>query len=147
MVLKSLDPFQKVLKICFYLKYPWTVDPWWTTIKGDIKESGSCERLNNNKKCPEHICSIQMIWVLWLFCFNLFWLSWGFVAACGPSLVAVSMSISILRVWWLLLLQGKWAPGQMGSVVVMHGCSCLAACGIFLDQGLNPCPLHWQADS
>ena len=21
------------------------------------------------------------------------------------------------------------------------------ACGIFLDQGLNPCPLHWQADS
>ena len=23
----------------------------------------------------------------------------------------------------------------------------LAACGIFPDQGLNPCPLHWQADS
>ena len=22
-----------------------------------------------------------------------------------------------------------------------------AACGIFLDQGTNPCPLHWQADS
>ena len=85
-----------------------------------------------------------MIWVLLLFCFNLFWLSWVFVAACGPSLVSVSMSISILRVWWLLLLQGKWAPGQMGSVVVMHGCSCLAASGIFLDQGLNPCPLHWQ---
>ena len=21
------------------------------------------------------------------------------------------------------------------------------ACGIFLDQGLNPCPLHWQAGS
>ena len=21
------------------------------------------------------------------------------------------------------------------------------ACGIFPDQGLNPCPLHWQADS
>ena len=21
------------------------------------------------------------------------------------------------------------------------------ACGVFLDQGLNPCPLHWQADS
>ena len=25
--------------------------------------------------------------------------------------------------------------------------SCSAACGIFLDQGLNPCLLHWQADS
>ena len=25
-----------------------------------------------------------------------------------------------------------------------HGLSCG---GIFLDQGLNPCPLHWQVDS
>ena len=25
--------------------------------------------------------------------------------------------------------------------------SCSSACGIFLDNGLNPCPLHWQADS
>ena len=28
-----------------------------------------------------------------------------------------------------------------------HGLSCSAACGIFLDQGSNPCPLHWQVDS
>ena len=28
-----------------------------------------------------------------------------------------------------------------------HGLSCSAACGIFPDQGSNPCPLHWQADS
>ena len=34
-----------------------------------------------------------------------------------------------------------------GSVVVAHGPSCSAACGIFPDQGLNPCPLHWQADA
>ena len=33
------------------------------------------------------------------------------------------------------------------SVIVAHGPSCSAACGIFLDQGSNPCPLHWQADS
>ena len=33
------------------------------------------------------------------------------------------------------------------SVVVAHGLSCSAACGIFPDQGSNPCPLHWQADS
>ena len=25
--------------------------------------------------------------------------------------------------------------------------SCFPACGIFPDQGSNPCPLHWQADS
>ena len=34
-----------------------------------------------------------------------------------------------------------------GSVVVVHGLSCFTACGIFPDQGSNPCPLHWQADS
>ena len=36
---------------------------------------------------------------------------------------------------------------RAGSVVVAHGPSCSAACGIFPDQGLNPCSLHWQADS
>ena len=33
------------------------------------------------------------------------------------------------------------------SVIVAHGPSCSAACGIFRDQGSNPCTLHWQADS
>ena len=33
------------------------------------------------------------------------------------------------------------------SVIVGHGLSCSTACGIFPDQGLNPCPLHWQVDS
>ena len=36
---------------------------------------------------------------------------------------------------------------RSGSVVVAHGPTCSAACGIFPDQGSNPCPLHWQADS
>ena len=52
-----------------------------------------------------------------------------------------------------------WAVGAQASVVVAHGLqsagsavvahrlSCSAACGIFLDQRLNLCPLHWQADS
>ena len=30
-----------------------------------------------------------------------------------------------------------------GSVVVAHGLDCSAACGIFPDQGSNPCPLRW----
>ena len=34
-----------------------------------------------------------------------------------------------------------------GSVIVEHGLSCSAACGIFSDQGLNSCPLLWEADS
>ena len=32
-------------------------------------------------------------------------------------------------------------------VVSVHGHSCSAACGIFLDQGSNLYPLHWQGDS
>ena len=35
----------------------------------------------------------------------------------------------------------------MGWVVVVHGLSCSAACGIFPDQGLNPRPLGGQVDS
>ena len=40
-------------------------------------------------------------------------------------------------------------PGSraQGSVVVLQGLSCSSACGIFLDQGLKPYPLHWQVDS
>ena len=36
---------------------------------------------------------------------------------------------------------------MQASVVVVHGLSCSAACGIFPDQGADPCPLHWQVDS
>ena len=34
-----------------------------------------------------------------------------------------------------------------GSIVVVHGLSCSVACGVFSDQGSNPCLLHWQVDS
>ena len=33
-----------------------------------------------------------------------------------------------------------------GSVVMAHSLSCSMACGMFPDQGLNLCPLHWQVD-
>ena len=58
-------------------------------------------------------------------------------------------------------LKGTWAsvvqllgsivavpgPQSTGSTVVGHRLSCSEACGIFPDQGLNPCLLHWQAVS
>ena len=86
-----------------------------------------------------------------LYFFFFFWLRWVFIAARRLSLVAASGGYSSLQcagfsLWWLLLL---WSTGSrlMGSVVVAHGLSCSTACGIFPDQGLNPCPLHWEADS
>ena len=44
---------------------------------------------------------------------------------------------------------GAQAPGmqQVRSVAVTQGLSCSEACVIFLDQGSDPCPLHWQMDS
>ena len=45
------------------------------------------------------------------------------------------------------LLLRSTGSRRAGSVIVAHGLSCSAACGIFPDQGSNPCPLHWQADS
>jgi len=38
---------------------------------------------------------------------------------------------------------GSWASAVAGLGLSSYGCM---AKGIFLDQGLNPCPLHWQAD-
>ena len=45
------------------------------------------------------------------------------------------------------LLLRSTGSRRAGSAVVAHGPSCSAACGILPDQGSNPCPLHWQADS
>ena len=53
-------------------------------------------------------------------------------------------------------LQQLWCVGSIvvarglqsaGSVVMVHRLTCSRACGIFPDQGSNPCLLHWQADS
>ena len=85
-----------------------------------------------------------------LFFFNL-WLYWVFVFARGLSLVAASGGHSSSRHAGLSLLQPlllrSTGSGFSDSVVVAHGPSCSVACGIFPDQGSNPCPLHWQADS
>ena len=69
----------------------------------------------------------------------------------GLSLVAASgghssMWCAGLSLSWPLLLRSTGSR-PAGSVIVAHGPSCSAACGIFPYQGLNPCPLHWQADS
>ena len=69
----------------------------------------------------------------------------------GLSLVVASGGHSSSRcaglsLSWPLLLQSTGSR-RAGSAIVAHGPSCSVACGIFPDQGSNPCPLHWQADS
>ena len=83
--------------------------------------------------------------------FIYFWLCWVFVSVRGLSLVVASGGHSSSRCAGLSLsrplLSRSTGSRRAGSVIVAHGPSCSAACGIFPDQGLNPCPLHWQADS
>ena len=79
------------------------------------------------------------------------WLCWVFVSVRGLSLVAASGGHSSSRCAGLSLsrplLLRSTGSRRAGSVIVAHGSSCSAACGIFPGQGSNPCSLHWQADS
>ena len=57
-----------------------------------------------------------------------------FIAVCRPLTIAAS-----------LVAEHRLQTLRLSNVA--HGPSCSEACGIFPDQGLNPCPLHWQVDS
>ena len=88
---------------------------------------------------------------LFIYLFIYFWLCWVFVSVQGLSPVAASGGHSSSRCAGLSpsrpLLLRSTGSRRAGSVAVAHGPSCSVACGIFLDQGSNPYPLHWQADS
>ena len=88
---------------------------------------------------------------LFIYLFIYFWLCWVFVSVQGLSLLAASGGHSSSRCVGLSLsrplLLRSTGSRRAGSAIVAHGPSCSAACGIFPDQGLNPCPLHWQGDS
>ena len=77
-----------------------------------------------------------------------------FIAVCGLLIVVASLVAE--HGLQTHELQQLWHTGSAvvahelqstGSVVVAHRLSCFAACGIFPDQGSNPCPLQWQVDS
>ena len=99
--------------------------------------------------CPLHWQADSFFFFFNLFIY--FWLCWVFVSVRGLSLVVASGGHSSLRCAGLSLsrplLLRSTCSSCAGSVVVAHGPSCSAACGIFPDQGSNWCPLHWQADS
>ena len=91
------------------------------------------------------------IYLFILFIIIFFWLCWVFVSMQGLSLAVASGGHSSSRCAGLSLSRSllfrSTGSRRAGSVVAAHGPSCSAACGIFPDQGSNPCLLHWQADS
>ena len=94
---------------------------------------------------------VTNLYLTYNFLFIYVWLCWVFISVRGLSLVAASGGHSSSRCAGLSLsrplLLRSTGSRRTGSVVVAHGPSCPAACGILPDQGSNPCPLHWQADS
>ena len=60
----------------------------------------------------------------------------------GPLFIMVRRPLTIVA-----SLLRSTGSRRAGSVIVAHGPSCSTACGIFPDQGSNPCAPHWQADS
>ena len=96
-----------------------------------------------------NLTALLLFFKIYLFIY--FWLCWVFVSVRGLSLVVASGDHSSSRGAGLSLsrplLLRSTGSRCAGSVVVAHGPSCSAACGILPDQGSNPCPLHWQADS
>ena len=104
----------------------------------------NCNLLDN--KTEIDVCFFKNYYL-----FIYLWLCWVFISVRGLSPVAASGGHSSSRCGGLSL---SWPPllrstgsRRAGSVVVAHGPSCSAACGIFPDQGSNLSPLHWQADS
>ena len=81
----------------------------------------------------------------------------GFFSSCGEQGLLSSCGAWVSHGDGLSVdhwLKGAWAsvvmvPGlpSTGSIAMAHELSCSTACGIFLDQGLNPCLLHGQANS
>ena len=115
--------------------------------------------------------SLTKIFVLLILFFNNFIYFYLSISGCaGSSLMCRLFSswgkqrLVFIAVFGLLSAgaslvaeQGSRACGLSGcssqalehrlSVVVAWGHSCSAACGIFPEQGSNPCLWHWQVDS
>ena len=114
---------------------------------------GSGPRIILPSHLPLELClsCLLLFFFLLLLSFIYFWLCWVFVSMRGLSVVAASGGHSSSRCAGLslsrLLLLRSTGSRRAGSVVVVHGPSCSAACGIFPDQGSNLCPLHWLVDS
>ena len=78
-----------------------------------------------------------------------------FIAVCGLLIAVDSLAAEhglqahgLQQLWHESSAVVARGLQSAGSIVVAHRLiSCSSACGIFPDEGSNPCPLHWQADS
>ena len=77
---------------------------------------------------PAHLTDVPSLFLEVIFNIYL-WLLWVFLWQVGATLPCGAQAAVFHGVQ------------STGSTVVAHGLSCSSACGIFPDQGSNPCPL------
>ncbi|XP_059970716.1 proline-rich nuclear receptor coactivator 1 isoform X2 [Mesoplodon densirostris] len=70
----------------------------------------------------------------------------GSLPPAAPGQPSFNREYAGLSLLWPLPLRST-GSGRAGSAAMAHGPSRSTACGIFLDRGTNPCPLHRQAYS
>ena len=121
----------------------WKMDrgAWWATVQ-KFAESSTTEWLSTTTYL--HECHG--------FHFLFFSHYTGSLLLQGLTLVAGSRNYSVVVVHGLLtvlasLVAEHRLQDSQTSIVVVHGLSCSGVYGIFPDQGLNSCLLHWQVNS
>ena len=108
--------------------------------------------------CVIPLCFPLFFLILFLFIYLFIYLAalglcccmWAFSSCIERGLLFVAVRGLLIAVVSLVAKLGFRREGfsSCGSQALgAHGLICSTACGIFLDQGSNPCPLHWQADS
>ena len=118
--------------------------------RGAWKVHGVTQRVGHGYDWTIYMC-VCVFFKINIYLFIHFWLSLVLVPVSEVSVVAASRGYCLVAAGRPhsgdSFCCGAWALGHVISVVVVHGLSCSLACGIFPDQGANPCALHWQADS
>ena len=111
-------------------------------IRRNISPNTKLKHSYQRKKPQDYIL---FIYFFKFYLFIYLWLRWVLVSVQGLSLVVASGGHSSSRCAGLSpsrpLSLRSTGSRRAGSVIVTHGPSCSAACGIFPDQGSNPCPL------
>ena len=108
----------------------WILDPSKEAFQVSARGCSRCETFTK----AESIMAPEVSWCSGLFFFFFFGLPWVF-AAQGRSLLAVcGLLIAVTSLAAYHRLQA-------------HRLNCATAHGITPNQGSNPCPLHWWADS
>ena len=90
----------------------------------------------NSKICKYSYFKIILFIYLFLAALSLCCCVWAFSSCCEVGFAVHRLLIAVAS----LVVEHRFLSA--GSVL-----SSSPACGIFLDQGSNLCPLHWQVDA